>query len=251
MPLDFLQCGSTASGGIRVTGALPREAVAPDWTLGRMHFQLTPELERYLLAHSTGYGAAGVALVRDTLALGDPAVMLLAPEQYSLLRFLARLSGARRALDLGTFTGLSALAFAEAMGPDGHVLTVDRNAGWVAMARSYWQLAGVADRIEARVGEAADVLAALPRHEPFDIAFIDVDKARVQHYVELTLQLLSPRGVIVVDNVLWHGWVLDAARTDADTVGMRAFNDSIVADPSLEVTMVPIGDGVSLIRRRC
>jgi caffeoyl-CoA O-methyltransferase len=233
-----------------MTAALPQDGVATDWTPGRMRFQLAPEVERYLLDHSTVYGAAGVALVRDTVALGDPAVMLLAPEQYSLLRFLTGLVGARRALDLGTFTGLSALAFAEAMGPDGHVLTVDRNAGWVAMARSYWQLAGVDDRIETRIGEASDVLAALPRHEHFDIAFIDVDKACVHHYVEATLQVLAPRGIIVVDNVLWHGWVMDPDRQDADTQGMRELNDRIAADPALEVAMVPVGDGVRLIRRR-
>ena len=221
------------------------------WTLGRMFFELPLDVEGYVLAHSVGYGAPGVALVTETAALGDPAVMMLAKEQYPLFRFLAGLLECKRALDVGTFTGLSALAFADGMGPDGRVVTIDRDAEWVVMARKCWVAAGVGARIDARVGEARDVLRELETHpgERFDIVFLDVDKARVAEYFEAALKLLTPSGLIMVDNTLWHGWVLDRTRTDPDTEGMRAFNDRIAGDERFEAVVLPIADGLTLIRR--
>jgi caffeoyl-CoA O-methyltransferase len=222
---------------------------AQSWTLGRMAFQLEPRMEDYILSHSVGYGAAGQAIVADTDALGDPAVMMLAKEEYALLRFLAGSLGCRRALDVGTFTGLSALAMAEGMGPEGRVVSIDRHAEWVGVARRHWRAGGVDDRIEVRLGEALDVLGDLPTAAKFDLVFLDVDKAGLTRYVERALQLLSPAGVIAVDNTLWHGWVLDASRTDADTQGVRDLNERIAADPDLEAVLLPIGDGLTLIRR--
>jgi predicted O-methyltransferase YrrM len=220
------------------------------WTLGRMAFQLDPRVEEYILSHSVGYGPSGDALVAETLSLGDPAVMMLAKEAYALLRFLAGALGCRRALDVGTFTGLSALAMADGMGPEGRVISIDRHSGWVEIARRHWRSAGVEDRIHVRQGEALDVLLELPAEATFDLVFLDVDKAGLTRYVERTLQLLSPTGVIAVDNTLWHGWVLDATRGDADTQGVRDLNDRIAADPGLEVVLLPVGDGLTLIRRR-
>jgi caffeoyl-CoA O-methyltransferase len=214
-----------------------------------MKFQLAAEMESYVLAHSTGYGPAGAALVEETAALGDPAAMMLGKEQYALFRLLAGLMGCRRALDVGTFTGLSALAFAEGMGPDGRVVTIDRNRAWTERAGKYWEMANVTDRIDVRIGEAIEVLGQLSG-ESFDIAFLDVDKARVQDYFELALPLLAPRGLLMLDNALWHGWVLDPMRTDEDTEGMRRFNDRLVRDPRVEVALLPIADGLTLIRRR-
>ncbi len=222
-----------------------------DWTLGRMAFQLEPAMESYVLSHSTGYGASGTALVDETAALGDPAAMMLGKEQYAFFRFLAGLLGCRRALDVGTFTGLSALAFADGMGPEGKVVTIDRNQTWVELARKHWITAGAGGRIDARVGEAIDLLAQLAKAgERFDIAFLDVDKARIQEYFDRTLALLAPRGLLLIDNALWHGWVLDERRTDADTRGMRDFNDRLVRDARFEVSLLPLADGLTLVRRR-
>jgi predicted O-methyltransferase YrrM len=216
-----------------------------------MAFQLTPEIEKYVLSHSVGYGPAGASLVEETAALGDPAVMMLAKEQYALLRFFAGMLGCRSALDVGTFTGLSALAFAEGMGSEGRVTTIDRDRPWIEIARRHWRTAGVLDRIEAINGEAIDVLSRLVNSNTrFDIAFLDVDKARIGDYFDAVLKLLEPRGLIAVDNTLWHGWVLDEWRGDADTVGMRAFNDRIAGDDRLEAVMLPIGDGLTLVRMR-
>lgn len=216
-----------------------------------MAFQLTPEIERYVLSHSVGYGAAGESLVEETARLGDPAVMMLAKEQYALLRFLTGLLGCTKALDVGTFTGLSALAFAEGMGSDGRVTTIDRDAPWVEIARRHWKSAGVVERIEAIHGEAIDVLLDLvDASSRFDIVFLDVDKARIGEYFDAVFELLEPRGIIAIDNTLWHGWVLDERRIDVDTEGMRAFNERIAGDERVEVVMLPIGDGLTLVRRR-
>ncbi len=225
------------------------ESVAADWTPGTMRFQLAPAVSDYLLAHSHGYGAAGRALVQATASLGEPAVMMIAPEQYGFLRLMASMLNARRALDLGTFTGLSAMALAEGVGEHGAVVTVDRNQAWIELARPYWRAAGIEGRVQVRVGEIADVLAALPMDEPFDIVFIDADKANAEHYVEQALLRLSPHGIVVLDNVLWHGWVMEESRQDEDTRGMRRCNVSLVRHPGLEVTMLPLADGLSIIRR--
>jgi len=224
----------------------------PSWTLGTMAFQLQPAFESYVIAHSAGYGSSGTALVRETEALGDPAVMMLAKEEYALLRFLAGVARCRRALDVGTFTGLSALALADGVGPRGSVVTIDRDTKWLAIAQRHWESAGVAARIEVMTMEADAAFERLARGatQPFDIAFLDVDKARVAEYFEATLSLLANDGLIVVDNTFWHGWVLDADHDDPDTRGMRRFNDQIAADPSLEVALLPIGDGLTLVRRK-
>lgn len=217
-----------------------------------MAFQLPPEMEAYVLASSIGYGSSGAALAEETAALGDPAVMMLAKEEYAVLRFLAGVLGCRQALDVGTFTGLSALAFAEGMGAAGRVVSIDRHRPWVEIAQRHWTSAGVQDRIEVHYGEAVDMLAelALTSGQAFDIAFLDVDKARIHDYFMATLDLLAPKGVIIVDNTLWHGWVLDPARRDPDTEGLRAFNHRIAHDERFEAVLLPVGDGLTLVRRR-
>lgn len=221
---------------------------AQSWTMGRMAFQLDPEREAYILAHSSSYGEAGEALVRDTLALGDPAVMMLGKEQYALLWFLARAIRAARALDLGTFTGLSALALAEAM-PAGRVVTLDRSREWSPIAERHWSAAGVRDRIDARYGEADATLHELAvAGDRFDVVFIDIDKAGLPRYLKAVLPLLSRDGMLIVDNTLWHGWVLDPDRTDPDTEGVRTFNRLVATDPRFDVALLPVADGMTLVR---
>jgi len=213
-----------------------------------MAFQLPPEREAYVIANSSGYSKAAAALAAETAALGDPAVMMLGKEQYGLIKFLARLVGCRLALDLGTFTGSSALALAEAS-PHTHVITVDRSKEWSSIAERHWRAAGVRDRIDARHVEADEALTELTkRGERIDFAFIDVNKAGLPRYADAILQLLSPSGMIAVDNTLWHGWVLDPQRTDADTEGVRRFNRRVATDSSLESVVLPIADGMTLVR---
>jgi caffeoyl-CoA O-methyltransferase len=213
-----------------------------------MAFQLDEAKEAYVLANSAGYGKTADALARETTALGEPAIMMLGREQFALLKFLVR--GSRFALDLGTFTGLSALALAEGM-REGKVVTVDRSDEWSSIAERHWRAAGVRDRIEARHDEASDVLGELAAmHARVDFAFIDVDKAGMHRYAEAVLGMLAPDGVVAVDNTLWHGWVLDPARTDSDTEGVRRFSEWIAKDAGIDAVMLPIADGMTLVRRR-
>lgn len=224
---------------------------AQSWTPGEMCFQLGAEVERYVVAHCGGVSPSAAALAAETAALGEPAVMMIAKEQFALFRFITEFMACRRVLDIGTFTGLSALAFAEGMGPEGRVTTIDRNPDWLEIARRHWAAASVGDRIDARTGEAADILADLSASASrFDIVFIDVEKARVGEYFEIALQLLQPGGLIMVDNALWHGWVMDPTRRDADTTGMRNFNDRVASNPRVQATLLPIADGIWLARRR-
>jgi caffeoyl-CoA O-methyltransferase len=216
-----------------------------------MTFQLEPKIEDYILSHSAGYSTAAKAIVDETSALGDPAVMILAKEQYVFFRFIARLLQTKRVLDVGTFTGLSALAFAEGIPHYGQVVTIDReDAEWLEIARRNWDRAGVTNRIDVHIGEAENELKKLSneRTEPFDIIFLDVDKARTQQYFDLSLPLVADEGLILVDNSLWHRWVLDPERLDPDTAGTRDFNDNLQHDTRVEVVMLPIGDGLTLAR---
>lgn len=227
-------------------------ASKPAWTPGRMAFLLPPPVETYMLARSSSYSPHGEGLFADTVALGDPAVMMLAREQYALFCFLARHLRWRRVLDIGTFTGLSAQAFAEGMAPSGRVVTIDRDRAWLEIARRHWNAAGVAERIDVLTGEALPTLRSLSDtpDQLFDFVFIDADKALVGAYVDEALRLLAPGGLIGVDNALWHGWVMDESHRDADTDGMRAFNDRMAFDARIETVMLPIADGLTLIRRR-
>ncbi|GJL84028.1 MAG: O-methyltransferase [marine bacterium B5-7] len=222
-----------------------------DWTAGQMAFDPSPVLKNYLLDHTSGFTPVIRRLYDKTVALGDPSVMMLGHEQVAFFQLLVKLMGARRVLDLGTFTGISTLAFASALKDGGQVVTVDRNSAWIDFAKPFWEEAGVIDQIEARVGEVNQILARMQdnNEEPFDIIFIDVDKANTALYVRESFKLLSPGGVILVDNALWHGWVLDTEMSDVDTVGMRSFNRQILADATIDVSMLPLGDGLTILRR--
>jgi predicted O-methyltransferase YrrM len=166
---------------------------------------------------------------------------------------LVRLIGARRALEIGTFTGYSALAVALALPLDGKLICCDVSEEWTQMAQRYWRAAGVAERIDLRLGQAAETLAALSASGEdghFDFAFIDADKENYDRDYEHCLKLVRPGGLIAVDNALWHGWVADPAHEDPDTAAIRSLNRKVKDDPRVDMVLVPIGDGLLLARRR-
>jgi predicted O-methyltransferase YrrM len=178
--------------------------------------------------------------------------MQISPEQGQLMSVLVRLIGARRALEIGTFTGYSALAVALALPADGKLISCDVSEEWTQMAQRYWRAAGVAERIDLRLGRAAETLAGLRaagEDGRFDFAFIDADKESYDFYYEQCLKLVRPGGLIAIDNALWHGWVADSAYRDADTAAIRALNRKIRDDARVDMVLVPIGDGLLLARR--
>jgi caffeoyl-CoA O-methyltransferase len=204
----------------------------------------------YALDHSSGPDAVQLELQRVTAdRTGSRAGMQIGDDQAVLLEILARASGARRAVEIGTFTGYSALALARGLGPDGRLLCCDVSEEWTAIAREYWEKAGVADRIELRLGPALDTLRSLPPDDRFDLAFVDADKTGYAGYYEELLPRLRPGGLLLVDNTLWSGAVLDEKDESADTVALRALNDRIAADPRVRVVLLPIGDGVTVVQR--
>jgi caffeoyl-CoA O-methyltransferase len=189
-------------------------------------------------------------LIEETRRLGGISVMQVAPEQGAFLTLFTRAIGARRALEVGTFTGYSSLCIARGLAAGGRLITCDTSDEWTKVARRYWEKAGVADRIELRLGPGADSLRALPAEPVFDLGFIDADKPGYPVYYEEILPRLRPGGVILVDNVLWTGRVADSSAQDDMTNAIRRFNDKVAADPRVECVMVPISDGLTLLRKR-
>lgn len=208
----------------------------------------------YLLEHSLREPPVLARLRVATAALGGRASMQIAPEQGQFMALLVELTGARRVLEIGTFTGYSALACALAMPPDGILVTCDVARDTTEMARRYWTDAGVGDRIESRIGPALETLDQLLDEEDgegrFDLAFIDADKTSGDAYYERCLRLVRPGGLILIDNVLWGGSVADPEDADADTVALRALNAKLHADERISLSMLPVGDGLTLARRR-
>ncbi len=191
--------------------------------------------------------------LREETAKIPTANMQIAPEQGQFMALLVEVMGARTAIEVGTFTGYSSLCVALALPPDGRLVTCDVNEEWTDMARRYWAEAGVADRIDLRLGPALatlDGLIADGRAGTFDFAFIDADKKTYEAYYERILTLLRPGGLVSVDNVLWNGGVIDATRQDEATRAIRALNEKIHADPRVSLSLVPIGDGLTLARKK-
>jgi caffeoyl-CoA O-methyltransferase len=213
-------------------------------------FFLTPELHDYLVAHIPPLDDVQRDLIAETETLGGISVMQIAPEQGAFMTLLTRLIGAHRAVEVGTFTGYSALSIARGLPDDGTLLCCDVSEEWTAIARKYWERAGVDDRIELRIAPALDTLRSLPAGEQFDLAFIDADKENYPNYYEEVLARLRPNGVILVDNTLWMGAVLDPDATDESTKAIRAFNDMVSADDRVESVILTVGDGLTLIRKR-
>lgn len=239
----------------RLLGAFPRPGVWKDATMDPdentpKSFVLSPALHRYVLDHTEPLPAVDAALVTRTRGLGVVARMQVAPEQAALLTMLTRLTQARCAVEVGTFTGLSALAIARGLAPDGRLLCCDVNEDWATTARAAWADAGLADRIDLVIAPAAETLAALPEDTVVDLAFIDADKEGYVEYFELLVPRLRPGGLLVADNVLWSGAVVDPGATDAATEAIRRFNRHAAADPRVETVMLPVADGILVCMRR-
>ena len=204
----------------------------------------------YTAAHSTRPDEVQQALIEATNdRVGDWSVMQISPLQGTFMSVLTAAIRPTFAVEVGTFTGYSSLAVARELPPAGKLLCCDISEEWTDIAREHWARAGVDDRVELRIGPAIETLRSLPPDPPVDLAFIDADKTSYLDYYEELLPRLSPHGVLLVDNTLWSGAVLDPEAVDDDTVALRAFNDHVAADPRSEVALLPIGDGVSFIRR--
>jgi caffeoyl-CoA O-methyltransferase len=213
-------------------------------------FQLSAEVHEYLLAHGSPPDEIERALIEQTAGLGAISRMQIAPEQGAFLRIVTQLIGARSAVEVGTFTGYSALCIARGLGADGHLLCCDVSDEWTSIGRQYWDRAGVADRIELRIAPAVDTLRALPTDRSIDLAFIDADKPNYVNYYEELVPRMRVNGLILVDNVLWSGAVVDPKANDENVEAIRRFNDHLAADPRVEAVMVPISDGLTLARIR-
>jgi caffeoyl-CoA O-methyltransferase len=215
-------------------------------------FLLTPELAGYVRASSEAPDDVAADLLAETAAMAErgeaPATFQIAPEQGTFMQLLTAAIGARRAIEIGTFTGYSALCIARGLPADGRLVCLDRSEEWTAVARRYWERAGLADRIELHVGEALPALRALPAEETFDLAFVDADKTGYPAYVEELYDRMTPNGVVLLDNTLRSGRVLDP-QTDDDRA-LVALNADLAADRRWEAVLLPLADGLTVLRKR-
>jgi caffeoyl-CoA O-methyltransferase len=213
---------------------------------------LTDSLYDYLLSVSLREPQLLLDLREETAAMPS-ARMQISPEQGQFMALLVKLSGARRCLEVGVFTGYSSLAVAMALPADGRIVACDVSEKWTAVARTYWQAAGVDHKIDLRIAPALETLDALVADGQagrFDLAFIDADKTNYLAYYERVLVLLRRGGLLLVDNTLWSGAVADPENSEPDTVALRHFNDTLHADERVELSLVPIGDGLTLALKR-
>ena len=209
-----------------------------------------PDLAAYIAAHSSRPDEVQRRLMATTEErTGGAARMQIGNDQGLFFEMLTRAIGARRAIEIGTFTGYSALSIARGLGPDGRLVCCDVSEEWTAIAREHWELAGVAERIDLRLAPALDTIAALPADERFDLVFIDADKTNYHRYYEALLPHLTERGVMLVDNTLWSRRVLDPEADHHDTVALREFNAMVAHDPRVRCVIIPMGDGVTMIQR--
>jgi predicted O-methyltransferase YrrM len=213
---------------------------------------LDDRLHGYVLQHGVREAAVLRELREETSGMAH-AGMQIGPDQGALMALLARLIAARRCIEVGVFTGYSSLAVALALPKDGRIVACDVSEEWTAMARRYWEKAGVAAKIDLRLAPAVktlDALLAAGEAGRYDFAFIDADKKNYLAYYERCLQLLRAGGLIAVDNTLWSGAVIDAKDKTEDTAAIRAFNEALHRDQRVEVALLTVGDGVTLARKR-
>ncbi|WP_089244309.1 O-methyltransferase [Asanoa hainanensis] len=209
-----------------------------------------PAISDYVLAHSSASDPLLRELAIETnRAFPDAAGMQISHDEGELLTMLVQLVGATRAVEVGVFTGYSSLCIARGLAPGGSLLACDVSEEWTSIARRYWDRAGVAERINLRIAPAIETLRALPTSEDIDFAFVDADKTGYPAYYEELVTRLRPGGLIVLDNVLRGGRVIDPTATGEADLAIREINDRVVADPRVSVVMLPVRDGVTLIRK--
>ena len=205
---------------------------------------VTEELHEYMLAHGMPLDEIATELRAETEKLGDSAVMLTTADQAGLLTTLTRLIGARRAVEIGTFTGFSALAVARGLPDDGQLICLDASEEWTSIGRRYWERAGVAAKIDLRIGDGHELAAALAGS--FDLAFVDADKPGYIDYFERLVPLIRPNGLLLFDNTLAGGRVADPD----GPADRKEFNAHIAKDDRVDVVMLGIGDGLTLVRKK-
>jgi predicted O-methyltransferase YrrM len=213
---------------------------------------LTPKLYDYLKKVSLREPEVLVKLREQTRKMST-ALMQISPEQGQFMRLLMQLTGAKKTLDIGVFTGYSALSVAMALPADGKVIGCDINGEWTGIAKRFWELAGVAHKIDLRLAPAVETLQGLVdagEGETFDFAFIDADKVNYMNYYELALKLVRSGGLIAIDNVLWDGHVADSNVNDENTLIIRELNEKVFKDERVDLSLLPLGDGLTLARKK-
>jgi len=214
------------------------------------HLFMPENLSRYIGETISRETIVQQRLRAETMQMPN-ANMLTTPDQVGFLQMLVKISGAKRVLEIGTFTGYSALAMALALPVDGKLVACDKSKKYTDIGRKYWQEAYVADKIEVRLGEGRDTIEALIKEgAQFDMAFIDADKGGYDFYYEACFQLMRPGGVITFDNMIWGGDVADDSITDRDTVALRELNAKIIQDERVDACLLTIADGIMLARVR-
>jgi caffeoyl-CoA O-methyltransferase len=213
------------------------------------YISLNPKLYEYVVAHGHNGDPIRAELAAETAKLGVVSMMQIAPEQGTLMGLLAGAIGARSAVEVGTFTGYSALCVARALPADGKMLCCDVNEQWTSVGKRYWERAGVAGKITLKLAPAAETLTALPANYAIDFAFIDADKSNYRVYYEEILKRMRVGGLILIDNVLWNGAVLNGEDSSDDTKAIRAINDFIASDNRVEAVMLCVSDGLTIVRK--
>ena len=215
----------------------------------RRSYLIDEQLAAYIAAHTAAPSDLERALIDQTAEL-EMGSMQISPEQAEFLRFLVRISGAERILEIGTFTGYSSLAMASVLPPGGSIVALDASEEWTATARRFWEKADVADRIDLRIGPAAESLRAIPEEPTFDLAFIDADKIGYPEYLSLVVPRMNDGGIIVADNTLRHGRVVDPTEEGESEKAIRAFNRAAADDDRLDTQVLPLFDGLTIAVKR-
>jgi caffeoyl-CoA O-methyltransferase len=213
-------------------------------------FLLDDRLNQYVVDHTEAFDPVLVRLAERTVALGDPAGMQIGPDQAAFLTMLTRFAGVRSAVEVGTFTGTSALCIARGLADGGRLVCCDVSEEWTAIARDAWRDGGVADRIDLRIAPAAETLSALPVEPTIDLAFIDADKTGYLTYYEELVPRLRPGGWIVADNTLWGGAIVDPGETGEATEALRAYNDRAASDDRVTTVLLALADGLTVSQKR-